>query len=161
MSGVKGWWAKLQLFNRATGLEGRVVYLDLDTLIVGSLDAIIDWPAPFATVPDGGSTFRPIDGRQVVKRFNSSVMVFDAGAYQDLYLDWSLGVARRLWGDQDWLAERHPDAQTMPAAWFPRLSSIGSTGEIPADARVILAKVPKNAEAADRWPWVNAIWRAA
>lgn len=161
MPGVAGWWAKLHLFNPANGLSGRVLYLDLDTLVVGDLAPIVHWPAAFATIPDGGSAFKPKDGKTVIKRFNTSVMVFDAGVYPDLFSGFSLAVASRLWGDQDMLAERHPEAAMLPAAWFPRLSGIGASGAIPAEAKVVLSKKPKNIEAAKQWPWFNAIWRAA
>ena len=41
-----GWWAKCELF--APGLfTGRVLYFDLDTLIVGSLDKIASYPHKF------------------------------------------------------------------------------------------------------------------
>jgi hypothetical protein len=34
----RGWWSKMEVF----GLEGPVLYLDLDTVIVGSLDELAD-----------------------------------------------------------------------------------------------------------------------
>jgi hypothetical protein len=76
--GLKGWWSKVELFNPSHGLTGRVLYLDLDTILVGDLDPIIHYPAPMALAPHAG-TFNGKDGLQVVKRFNSSVMVWDAG----------------------------------------------------------------------------------
>src|SRR5688500_17668854 len=45
---IKGWWSKIQLFNPAMPFTGRVLYLDLDTLIVGALAPILDFPSPFA-----------------------------------------------------------------------------------------------------------------
>jgi hypothetical protein len=157
-----GWWSKLQLFNPAHGWRGRVLYLDLDSLVVDDLSPVVDVRAPFATLADDGSAFQPKDRRlRVVKRFNSSVMVFDAGTYTDLWSAWTPAVAARLWGDQDWLAERHPNAWTLPPAWCPRLSAIGAGGAVPAGARVILAKKPKPAAAAAQWPWVRAIWGGA
>jgi hypothetical protein len=45
----------------------------------------------------------------------------------------------------------------MPAAWFPRLSELnGAPPDV--DARVVLAKRPKNTEAARLWPWVQEAW---
>jgi hypothetical protein len=38
---VRGWWAKMQLFRPGI-LSGPVLYLDLDTVISGSLDEVID-----------------------------------------------------------------------------------------------------------------------
>jgi len=153
-----GWWAKIQLFAPGR-FSGRVVYLDLDTLVVDALDPIVDFPSSFALLPTAGS-FQPKTKHQVVKRFNSSVMVWDAGINSQLFTDWTPAVADRLWGDQDFIGEQWPHAGVMPASWFPRLSELN--GEMPSpDAKVVLCKVPKNEEACRRYPWVNNIWRAA
>ena len=154
---LKGWWRKLEVFNPAhTKLSGRILYLDLDTLIVASLGPILDYPAPFALVPHAG-TFEGMDGLRVVKRYNSSVMVWTAGTQASLYRDWTPAVADRLWGDQDWIGEHHPAAALMPASWFPRLSQV-STGPPFGAAKVILSKKPKNVEAAKRWAWFERAW---
>lgn len=156
-----GWWSKLHLFRPDNGLKGRVLYLDLDVLVVGDLAPVVHVDSTFALLPDGGSTFQPKDGRRVVKRFNSSVMVFDAGSEDGLWSAFTPAVADRLWGDQDWIAECRPGADMLPIEWFPRLSSIGPSGAIPAEARVVLAKKPKPAVAAQRWPWFAERWRVA
>lgn len=154
-----GWWSKLALFTPGR-FSGRVLYLDLDSLVVGSLDAVVQYRSSFALVPDAGQ-FQPSTKHRVVRRFNSSVMVWDADGRTDRIWDqWSLDVAKELWGDQDWIATVMPEADTMPIAWFPRLSAIQG-GPVPAEAVVVLAKKPKPSEAALRWPWVDAIWRAA
>jgi hypothetical protein len=157
-SPLRGWWAKVRLFDPVIGLAGRVLYLDLDTLIVGPLGPIIDYPATVALAPPGGA-FVGRDGLSVVYRYNSSVMVWNAGALEVLHREWTPAVADRLWGDQDWIGERYPSAALLPSAWLPRLSTV--TGPPFGDAKVILAKVPKNHVAAGRWPWVADIWRAA
>jgi hypothetical protein len=153
---LAGWWAKLRLFDPAVGLAGRCLYFDLDVLLLAGAGAVAEFEAPFAIVPDGGSAFRP-RGYQVVKRFNSSVMAWDAGQYGALWADWSPGQARRLWGDQDWIGERLPAAATMPLAWFPRLSTPRESWG--PEAKVVLCKKPKNAVAAARWPWFAELWQ--
>jgi hypothetical protein len=40
LPGFKGWWNKLQLFRPGL-FKGRVLYLDLDTVITGSLDELV------------------------------------------------------------------------------------------------------------------------
>lgn len=152
------WWSKLQCFNAALPLTGRCLYLDLDTVIARSLAPILDYPAPFALIPHTGR-FEGKNGRAVVKRFNSSVMVWNAGEQRALFDTWSPAVAERLWGDQDHIGEQAPDAATFPAEWFPRLSAVKAGP--PTDAKVILAKTPKNEQAARLYPWFNKLWRAA
>lgn len=163
---LKGWWSKLQVFSPAMGFSGRVLYLDLDSLIVSALAPIIDYPAKFALIPHSGN-FQGAPGRAVVKLFNSSVMVWDAGEpatsvnVSDLFRRWTPDVANRLWGDQDWIGEQaRTYARPMPLAWFPRLSEIQGP-PFPEGAKVILAKKPKNLEAAKRWPWFAEAWSMA
>lgn len=154
--GTKGWWAKIELFKPGR-FGGRVLYLDLDVLLLGKLDEIIDYKADFALAPCGAPNFKGAEGLAVVKRFNSSVMVWDWDSVGDLYRDWTPAVAKRLWGDQDWIGERCGWATAMPAEWFPRLSVRRDRwGD---DAKVVLCKSPKNADAAVMWGWFDEMWR--
>jgi hypothetical protein len=155
--GQFGWWAKMELWKRRR-FHGRVLYLDLDTLVVDDLAPIINYPAQFALVPDGAMHFTGKDGRKTVKRYNSSVMVWDADSRPQLANVMSDEVTQRLWGDQDLIGERCPNEICMPLAWFPRISEVHAP-PWPADAKVILMKKPKNAEAARRYEWMRDWWR--
>jgi hypothetical protein len=154
---IPGWWAKANLFDPKQDLGDRVLYLDLDTLIVASLEPIVDYPSTFALVPHAGA-FQPKTKHKIVRRFNSSVMVWDVGVppvFQDVSR-----LADVYWGDQDVIGEYAPWAETMPSSWFPRLSDIQHR-EPDRDAKVVLVKKPKTHIAADLYPWVNEAWRAA
>lgn len=157
-TGVFAWWRKLHLFDSSIKelQSGRCMYLDLDTLVLKSLDEIANFNAEFALVPDDAPNFHGKELRVTVKKFNSSVMVWNGGEHNDLFKDFRVSISRRLWGDQDWVGERKPEAVTMPKEWFPRLSQCldGPTSE----ARVLLCKKPKNTEAARTIPWVKEVW---
>lgn len=160
---LPGWWAKINLFDPALGSVGRKMYLDLDTLPVDSLDDIALIDKSFAIVPTAG-TFEGRNGLRVVKKYNSSVMVWDGDAGDDIFRLWTPSVARSLWGDQDWIAQVMPDLHTMPLEWFPRISELSvdpmkSRKERFGEARVVLCKKPKNLEAAVRWQWFQDEWR--
>lgn len=157
-------WSKLELFNPVRQWAGRVLYLDLDTLVVSPLAPLVDIKAPFVITDDPPSQAKPRTrdsfGRAIVRRFNSSVMVWDGGTQTDLYTKWTPDVAARLSGDQDWIGEQKPDAVTWPRSWFPRLSEL--RGQAPTDpAKVVLVKVPKNHIAAEQEPWFAPLWGAA
>ena len=161
IGGIYGWWAKLHLFRTDLGLAGRVLYLDLDTLIVNPLDPILEYPAPFALLPHAGQ-FQGKHGRTVVKRFNSSVMVFEAGTLGHLYTRFTPDTAERLWGDQDWIGEQCPEAATLPPAWCPRFSDVRLTSrgfQLHPEAKIVLMKTPKNKTAARLYPWVRDRWQ--
>lgn len=156
-------WTKLELFNPIRAWKGRVLYLDLDTLIVAPLKPIIDAPADFAITADPTNKknrTRDSFGRAIVRRFNSSVMVWNGGTQTDLYTRWTPEVSERLSGDQDWIGERKPNAVTLPRDWFPRLSELGGQPAV-SPAKVVLSKVPKNHIAAEQYPWFADLWRAA
>lgn len=158
------WWAKLELFNKSHAKlrDCRILYLDLDVLLVDQVDAILECsPSLMAIVPDGAPNFMGKDGLKVVKRFNSSVMCWRAGDYDYLYDEWTPDVAKRLWGDQDWLGEKLELARLMPLEWFPRLSQItqkGNVDRVMKHAKVVLCKRPKNTAAAKQWPWFRKAW---
>lgn len=153
-------WTKLELFNPARQWVGRMLYLDLDSLIVAPLAPILDRAASFAITEDVNGK-RGVDsfGRQIVRRFNSSVMVWDGGTHTALYTDWTPAVSARLSGDQDWLGEQLTDAAALPRVWFPRISECQAG--IPKTAKVVLCKVPKNHLAVQQWPALAPLWGAA
>ena len=53
--GYDGWWNKLQLFDPAQNLGNRVVYLDLDTLIVNNIDWLLEYQGNFMGIEDVGA----------------------------------------------------------------------------------------------------------
>lgn len=86
--GVSGWYNKLYLFKRGL-LKGKTLFLDLDTVIMGSLDPLL-----------------AIDGFAICRDFmypptwNSSVMVWDE-SMPDLWEMWNdLGRPEHNAGDQ-------------------------------------------------------------
>lgn len=50
---LSGWWNKLYLFKKELFNENdRIIFLDLDTIIVGGLDSLISYRGEFATLRD-------------------------------------------------------------------------------------------------------------
>jgi hypothetical protein len=157
--GMYAWWSKLHLFNRQVKQlqQGRCLYLDLDSLVLRALDPVVDYAAAFALAPTPDYIKTAGKGaRQIVKKFNSSVMVWNGGEQNALFDDFENRVSERLWGDQDWIGERSTTAVAMPEEWFPRVSQCleGPTRQ----ARVVLCKKPKNTIAAATIPWVREAW---
>ena len=162
--GVIGYWNKIRLFDPEMGFKGRMLFLDLDTLVVSDLAPIVDYPAPFALCEDELAHERPVHainsaGLAIIRKFNASAMVWYAGLNRDLFEAWTPAVTGRLQSDQDWYAERYPNAAAMPYQWFPRISRVQPPW--PDDAKVVLVKTPKNHIAAKQWPWFEPLWGAA
>lgn len=69
-SGLKGWWNKIALFHPSAFQAGeRVLYLDLDTVITGSLDELSGYSGVFAMLEDV----------MVPNRVGSGVMAWRSG----------------------------------------------------------------------------------
>jgi hypothetical protein len=67
-----GWWSKLELVQPHR-FTGRIVYIDLDSVIVGDLSALAAYAGPFAMLSDFLRPERPASG----------VMAWDADADAD------------------------------------------------------------------------------
>jgi hypothetical protein len=150
------WWEKRKLFklDRVMSNGGRILYLDLDVIIMGDLDPIIDYPADFAISPCSAPNWQGKDGLVCVKGYNSSVMVWNDGARRQFHDAWTPDVAMRLWGDQDWYKEISPNEAVMPAEWFERLSGT----EPKPETKVVFCIKTKNHKAIERLPWLRECW---
>ncbi|MFP6733017.1 MAG: tetratricopeptide repeat protein [Rhodospirillales bacterium] len=105
--GLAGWWNKVALFRRdLPGVSGRLLYLDLDVVITGNLDPLLSHPGQFVIMDN-----------DYVPGFNSSVMLFEAGARPEIFDDFGDRDRTRLDGDQDWIALKVPDAELWPHLW--------------------------------------------
>lgn len=91
-SDKSGWWAKTDLFAPGR-FDGRVLYLDLDSVIVGSLDALAQSPGIIDLRDWGWKT----------ATYCSAVMVWDAGEHEEIYRGFSDAVPEVFRGDQDWI----------------------------------------------------------
>lgn len=65
-------WRKLALFDcDATGLAGRILFLDLDIVILRSLDTLFEGDAPFMMLENW---YQPGNGQASVMRFDNDAM---------------------------------------------------------------------------------------
>lgn len=80
--GWPGWWAKLELFRPDVFEPGtRVLYLDLDTTIVGYLEDLLAQPAPFLALEDFYRRPPLVPFRGIA----SGVMAWTAGERTDIF----------------------------------------------------------------------------
>lgn len=91
-SNKPGWWAKIDLFQPGR-FSGRVLYLDLDSVIVGPLDALADTKG-ILHLADWGWTKND---------YGSGVMVWDAGEHEEIFEQYYNQVPQQFRGDQDWM----------------------------------------------------------
>lgn len=94
----KGWWQKVGLFSGDLfGRSQRVLYLDLDLVISGSLNKLVSAPEPFCMIEN----FGPNKGHAA---HNSSVMLWTpSDESQRIYDCFHPDVTKHLHGDQCWI----------------------------------------------------------
>lgn len=96
---LSGWWEKIRLFKAGMFPEGeRMLFLDLDTIVVRSLDFLLDYDGNFATLHD---FWRP-------EGLGPAVMLWRSGWGADI---WDEFVAEGMpmndpRGDQWWIENR-------------------------------------------------------
>ncbi len=106
---LHGYWNKLSLFRDDLFEAGRtVLYFDLDVVITGSLDFLLEGGTGLAIIKEFGGN----------PGFNSSVMRFPAGAYAAIYERYVASAdtisSDEFPGDQDWIFHQVPDAECFP-----------------------------------------------
>ena len=150
-SGLEGWWGKLWLLSPGVFTEGRVIFMDLDTVIVGGLDQIIAYDGEFAILRD---FYRP-DGWQ------SSIMSWRGGFGAHIWERWNAeGCPRFAGGDQQAIEHYQPNADIWQDILPNQFVSykISCTRQPPRGARVVVfhgEPSPHDAPA----EWVKMVWK--
>lgn len=156
---LEGWWAKLELFRPDNGLQGRVLYLDLDTLPVDDLtDLAFPSQGPTCFMPPS-YTFTggiPSGGKGIFDRYQTSCFSFMAGTHSALYTEFSDRVRENFRGDQDWVGYRLPSCGRYPPEWFRKLKQCQDGP--PEGVKLVLSMPWKNDIAAEKFEWVRRLW---
>ena len=90
---LPGWWAKLILFKPHPALVGRVIYMDLDTVIAGNIDWLADYRGLFCILRD---FYQPTG-------WGSAIMSFQAGCHPEVWSHHTIQAIEHFTGDQDWI----------------------------------------------------------
>jgi hypothetical protein len=114
-------WKKLTTFEENLyGLHGRALFIDLDVVIVGSLDAFFEHPGEFLIIHDYA---RPWRRRRITG--NSSVYRFEIGAHPDVLAHFRENmdaVQATYRNEQTYLSDfmhRKGKLAYWPAEWCP------------------------------------------
>src|SRR3990167_8172907 len=98
---LPGWWAKLVLFQPHPALAGeRVLYFDLDTVLVGNIDALLDYTGEAAFLSD---FYHPSE-------LASGVIGLAPGAWPAVWSAFDQAMIPHYWGDQAWIETHVPQA---------------------------------------------------
>jgi len=185
-----GWWAKMELFDPETFQPGtRIMYLDLDTIICGSIDGLpipesFDWGNLYtlqqwlAAAPwpewarDAVQEYRRAGhGREkgkrtILGRIQSSAMSWIAGAPMtaNVWRKWiqdPSGHMTRYLGDQDFLSDLSMDVISYyPRSFAVKIPDIPDVGPLPGGPPLIVCSgAIKPEQLAYEKAWARALWR--
>jgi hypothetical protein len=166
-------YRRLKLYDRQTQREmgiplgDRIVSLDLDTLVCGPLDDVLNTSGLFV----GWGLI----GEYHERVYNGSFQMFHAGTLQDIWgefdPDYSPRAARQagyLGSDQSWLSWRLASKEGVRSIDYPTFASYPMhclrMGSFMKSHRLVFfhGRVkPWDKEASDRTPWVKRYWRDA
>jgi hypothetical protein len=129
---LRGWWTKIEFFkNPLSDIEGPILVLDLDIVIVDNLDCFFEYQ------PDNFCMKWDYAGHG----HSSCVMRFNAREYSHIYDNLDLSQIdhaidnrnssfkkHKFWGDQIWITEqmeqdpKHRQVVNWPKEWIPKFS---------------------------------------
>ena len=133
--GLTGWWNKLAMFKPDAFDPGeRVLYFDLDTIILGDLSGLANYRGHFAALRD------PFDGGIL----NSAIMAWEAGKFDHIWAHWESAGRPQFdpRGDQNWIGQMigvTPDYwnDLLPGQLVSFKKDCWQRGAIPDDARAL------------------------
>lgn len=164
LTDLPGWWAKIELFRPGL-FRGDVLYLDLDVVITGCIDGLVDlldsdrsklwalddfgYPLTRPRRGIGPDMRRLLGGDGTV---NSSVMLWHGNTARAVWDRWNPAKMDEVHGDQNWITQAlWPEINLIPRGWAASYK-YGGAGVV----RVFHGD-PKPHQVAD--DWVRACWR--
>lgn len=110
-------WCKINIWNPNNPFRDRILFLDLDSIVMRNLEPIVNFKADFALVRQW-KNIGPRFGRKRILRYKSPLMVWNHNTRPQLWNNFYLGVMNELVGDQDWIGKCCPKEKLFPDGWF-------------------------------------------
>ena len=149
--GLQGWWSKLALHRPNAMLTGKVLYLDLDTVILDSLDFIAGYAGDFAILRD---FYRP-------EGYGSGVMLWNK-PHPQVWTRWlEQGQPEHGLGDQGWMEEIIPHADRLQDLFPGKFCSFKSDDcddGAPVDSAVMCFHGYPKPHDLDEAHWARRLW---
>jgi len=159
--GWPGWWSKLEVWRpNIFEDDTRVLYFDLDTVIVGNLEDIAKRDEPWILLGD----FYRRPPKQEKISLASGLMMWTANEQASIYKNFARTpqkIMSHLRGDQDWIARQNPCVALWERLVPGQVVSykVHCSDGLPADARLVCFHgSPKPADVTDEWVFWN--WRS-
>ena len=163
----EGWWNKMLMYSKESGLKGPSLYLDLDVVIMKNIDDMFTFgdDMTFGVIND-------FNGNS--KMFNSSVVKFNTELTDKLIYQRYLADRtnlKRNQGDQNVMSiliDKNPHVKVMPDEWTfsykwhnrkrPRFHKNDWTYELQPSAKIAVFHGRPNPHESDQ-EWVKTNWK--
>jgi hypothetical protein len=119
--GYEGWWNKLQMFDPANKPGERIIYFDLDTIITGNIDWLLEDKSWFMGIEDVGAVnpWQP----HLKDVLQTGVMSWDFNPVSFIWTEFVMGfeeIHDRFRGDGEYLTTRiNPYQRTLLQHKYP------------------------------------------
>lgn len=166
---VNGWWQKLYLFSDQLPIDGRILFLDLDTLITNNIDHYITHNNGFVVLRDLWAK-----GDNV----GSAIMSFETHKYNHIWKSFIENPTQAIGrlhphGDQKWIQCQQPDRIYWQDLYPREILSFksGCRQGLPNDARIVCfhgkPSIPEAITETTKiqgfvippTPWITDFWR--
>lgn len=162
---VPGCFCRLRMFDpewqEKHELTGRIVSVDLDVVITGSLDGLFDKPEKFVIL-QGANASNPCP-------YNGSVFMLRAGTRPDVWEDFSLKRAAEVPffefpDDQGWFAHKIPNAGAWNAGSESGIFAFKKPGwpagdDLPKDAKMVVFPGWRDPSKFTQLEWIRRNWQ--
>lgn len=149
--GLNGWWNKLAVFQHAAKVTigDRILMLDLDVVITGSLDPLLETEADLVLTLDW---WRP-------EFYNGACFLLRAGAFPEVWDQFSPATPAAYYGDQEWMTACIPRERVRfwPSDWIASYKTHGQLG-VPSGSRVVCFHGEPKPHQLPEGSWPRQLW---
>lgn len=142
---LENWWGKVELFQPGR-FKGRVLFMDLDTVVTGPLDELAEHKGTIYLDRWGWPQ----------RVLGSSALVWDAGEHHDIWERFTPMVPWLFKGDQEWMT--HVGGWDEIPAHLTRSFRYHCGGGVPAGCVHVSCHGRPKPHEIDK-EWVRAAWR--
>ena len=159
--GLQGWWSKMCLFNREIMPAGRILYFDLDTVIVDDLLPLAELVCDFGIC---ANFTRAAGNRNWPCSYGSCVMTIGPRFGQDIWNEFETRahglIENCRHGDQEAIESIYPQGfylqDYVPPGFFLNYRDLSTAR--PSEASVVVFGGHNKPDNCDI-PWVQEAWR--
>jgi hypothetical protein len=162
---MRGCFVRLRMFDPEWqceyNIEDRIVCVDLDCIVTGSLDQVFERTEDFVIL-QGANAANPCP-------YNGSIMMLRAGAHPEVWSEFSLDIMNQMRfyefpDDQGWLWHKIPNAAGWMAGRTSGIYAFQKPGwitgnNLPAQAKLVTFPGWRDPSKFSHLPWIRQHWR--